>query len=100
MLTINKKSKKKGVVTFTHKGYDSTINFSVKVNDSQKSFIEKNINNIHFDITNTMLYMRNYTPANVKSAKPIKKITLSKAMFLEETGKMPKTNCKSLSLIK
>jgi hypothetical protein len=98
MLTLNK-TKKKNIVSFSHRGRLANTDISVRVNDNQKSFIEKNINKIHFDVNTMSFYMTNYIPEG-KSKKPIRKISLNKALWMNQNGgKAPTHRCNSLIFV-
>jgi len=97
-MRINK-TKKKGVMGFTHRGNHATFNFEAKVNDEQKSFIERNAKNIYFDINDMKFYLYNYTTGNSKKKNTFKKITLPRAMYFEQNGKLPQKRLQSLPII-
>jgi hypothetical protein len=99
MLTLNK-TKKKGIVSLSHRGRVANTDITLRVNDNQRSFIEKNIKNIHFDVNTLHFYLRNYTPSNgKKTAKPFKKLSLNKAIWLEQTGELPTHRLPSLTMV-
>jgi hypothetical protein len=99
MLTLNK-TKKKNVVSFSHKGRLANTTIDVRVNDNQKSFIERNIDKIHFDVNTMAFYLTNYKPATKKNVKSFRKISLNKALYIEENGgKIPSHRCQSLAIV-
>lgn len=100
MLVLNK-TKKKNVVSFSHRGRFADTDISVKVNDNQKSFIERNINKIHFDVNTMSFYMTNYIPEGKKTTKPIRKISLNKALWMNQNlGKEPPRRCNGLVFVR
>jgi hypothetical protein len=100
MLTLNK-SKKKDVLTFTHNGRKSDATITVRVNENQRSFIEKNLDKIHFDTNNLSFFMMNYTPPSKgkAKAKPIRKISLNRAMWMEQNKGNPPSRIEGLPII-
>jgi hypothetical protein len=79
MLTIDKKMRKKGMMKFNHTGTKANTTITVRVNDSQKAFIEANVSRIHFDVNTMHFNLTNYTLPNNKK---VKKISLAKAMWI------------------
>jgi hypothetical protein len=101
MLTLNK-TKKKNEVSFSHRGRMANTDITVRVNDNQKAFIERNINKIHFDINTMAFYLTNYKPetSGKKNVKSFRKISLNKALYIAENGKVPNHRCNSLTIIR